>query len=103
MSEVIGLFEPLSSWKKGTSAILLKIKSELSKEGLVFYENWTQKYKWEIDIIIALWRWEEEANIILADLSPEVQQLIQNFTQKKVDYLLQLSDGEMPFDKWDTL
>ncbi len=86
------LFESLSSGKKGTSVILSKIKSELSEEKWDFFDTWSQKYKSEVDVIVALWRWEEESISILGDLSANVQKLIQDFTQKRINHIIQMKE-----------
>jgi len=88
--DVVDLFDWLSSAKKWTWAILSKLETELSPEWYSFYVTWSSRFKSETDVVVALWRWEEGILTFFSELSPQVQEMIHDFTVKRVEHVIQL-------------
>jgi hypothetical protein len=94
LDEISEFYEPLSAWKKWTSVILGKLRQELSGKALAFYDVWASQFAREVDICVALWRWEEKViegtTIILANVSWEVDNLLQDFTLKRRGHVIEM-------------
>jgi len=95
--------EALSRRKKGTSVILKHLEAELSWYAAEFYRNWAAKYKSETDVCVALGRWEEEAEIILAGVSGEVQLLLWDFAKWRQDHALEMKQEKNSSNNRDSL
>lgn len=101
LNEISNFYEPLSLWRTWTSGILKRLKWELSEEWLVLYARWASQYASEVDVCVALWGWEDEATAsILAKVSWGVQELLQDFTLKRSDYVIKMKqEGGRPTRK----
>lgn len=85
------LMEPLSSGKKGSSAIMTRMKNELDEQWVSALEALQWKYASETDVILAIGR-AVEKTVDISTCSDEIQTLINNFIARKIDHILKFKE-----------